>query len=113
MKKWVRIALRLVMIPILFPLFLIFLIISFCCPCMFCSFCFQGLLNTLGTILPNVKLASLSSLDWLPPPGKTQPDHLLQLLYYKSMYHYPKRNHKKAQPGIPTQVEDYCKCINS
>ncbi|KAB5518973.1 hypothetical protein DKX38_023292 [Salix brachista] len=39
------------------------------------------------------------SLDWSPPPGKTQPDHLLQLLYYKSMYHYSKRNHKKAQPG--------------
>ncbi|KAB5519353.1 hypothetical protein DKX38_023672 [Salix brachista] len=39
------------------------------------------------------------SLDWSPPPEKTQPDHLLQLLYYKSMYHYSKRNHKKAQPG--------------
>ncbi|KAG5252719.1 UPF0481 protein [Salix suchowensis] len=39
------------------------------------------------------------SLDWSPPPEKTQPAHLLQLLYYKSMYHYSKRNHKKARPG--------------
>ncbi|KAG5252730.1 UPF0481 protein [Salix suchowensis] len=44
------------------------------------------------------------SLDWSPPPGKTLPDHLLQLLYYKSMYHY---NHKKAQPGSRGHVLYY------
>ncbi|KAJ6749662.1 hypothetical protein OIU85_000309 [Salix viminalis] len=93
MKEWVRIALTalgLVMIPILFPLFLIFLIISLCCLCMFCCLCYQGV-STLMLQEINV------SLDWSPPPEKTQPDHLLQLLYYKSMYHYSKRNHKK--PG--------------
>ncbi|KAB5519383.1 hypothetical protein DKX38_023702 [Salix brachista] len=99
MKKWVRIALTalgLVMIPILFPLFLIFLIISLCCLFMFCCLCYQGLLSTLATFASQLLNVSL---DWSPPPGKRQPDHLLQLLYYKSMYHYSKRNHKKAQPG--------------
>ncbi|KAJ6300595.1 hypothetical protein OIU76_021398 [Salix suchowensis] len=81
-KKWVLIALTalgLVMIPILFPLFLLYYII----------------------LLPGLLRLELRhvSLDWSPPPRKTQPDHLLQLLYYKSMYHYSKRNHKKAQPG--------------
>ncbi|KAG5252732.1 UPF0481 protein [Salix suchowensis] len=55
----------------------------------------QSTLLTFAVQLLNLNL----SLDWSPPPGKTQPDHLLQLLYYKSMYHYSKRNHKKAQPG--------------
>ncbi|KAG5252739.1 UPF0481 protein [Salix suchowensis] len=56
----------------------------------------SGLLSTLVTFV--TQLVNVS-LDWSPPLGKTQPDHLLHLLYYKSMYHYSKRNHKIAQPG--------------
>ncbi|KAG5252728.1 UPF0481 protein [Salix suchowensis] len=64
--------------------------------CMFYCLCCQGLLITLATFVDRLFNVSL---DWSPPPGKTQPDHLLQLLYFKSMYHYSKRDHKKAQPG--------------
>ncbi|KAB5519334.1 hypothetical protein DKX38_023653 [Salix brachista] len=81
MKKWVR----MVMIPILFPLFLLYYIIV--------------LLRLLSTLATFVAQLLNVSLDWSPPPGKSQPDHLLQLLYYKTMYHSSKRNHKKAQPG--------------
>jgi hypothetical protein len=49
------------------------------------------------------------SLDWSPPPPREEksgtgdderlPAHLLELLYYKSMYHYSQSNHKKAAKG--------------
>ncbi|KAB5519346.1 hypothetical protein DKX38_023665 [Salix brachista] len=94
-KKWVPIALTalgLVMIPISFPLFLLYFIISVCI-----FFCLSH--RKLRKCFVSFRHSKNVSLDWSPPPGKTQPDHLLQLLYYKSMYHYSKRNHKKAQPG--------------
>ncbi|KAB5519339.1 hypothetical protein DKX38_023658 [Salix brachista] len=89
-QKWVPIALTalgLFMIPILFPLFLLCFIIFVC------NF---GLSYQW---LSPFRFSKNVSLDWSPPPEKTQPEHLLQLLYYKSMYHCSKRNHKKAQPG--------------
>ncbi|KAG5252725.1 UPF0481 protein [Salix suchowensis] len=88
--KWVPIALTtlgLVMIPILFPLFLLCFIILACH--VFFSY------RRVGPF----RYSKNVSLDWSPPPKKTQPEHLLQLLYYKSMYHYSKRNQKKTPPG--------------
>ncbi|KAB5519350.1 hypothetical protein DKX38_023669 [Salix brachista] len=80
-------ALASVKIPFLFPLYPLF-------PLFLIIFWLRYLAN-----LDHDHQEKNVSLDWSPPPGNTQPDHLLQLLYYKSMYHYSKRNHKKAQPG--------------
>jgi hypothetical protein len=118
---WVRIALtslELVMIPIIFPLSVI---IACCCVCLF----YKCLSYQWATHLLRGQSVSL---DWSPPPprGKSGtrddepqpahppptrkeksgtrdderlPAHLLELLYYKSMYHYSKSNHKKAAKG--------------
>ncbi|KAJ6967951.1 hypothetical protein NC653_036016 [Populus alba x Populus x berolinensis] len=121
--KWIWVALTslgLVMIPIILPLF----VIACCCFCLWiCSTPF--VLRFIGEKL----LGKSVSLDWSPPPpseeksgtrddepqpahppptrkeksGKRdderQPAHLLELLYYKSMYHYSESNHKKAAKG--------------
>ncbi|KAJ6300597.1 hypothetical protein OIU76_021400 [Salix suchowensis] len=57
-----------------------------------CCLSYEGLLQVhvyLGKLLLQEK--KKVSLDWSPPPGKTQPDHLLQLLYYKSMSLFQKK----------------------
>lgn len=100
---WVRIALTalgLVMIPILLPLYLI--IIGSCYVCLL-----YGLRYRMSKHLLRRQRVPL---DWFPPPSpgeeksgkrddERQPAHLLELLYYKSMYHYSKINHKKAAKG--------------
>ncbi|KAH8486183.1 hypothetical protein H0E87_027598 [Populus deltoides] len=120
---WVRIALTalgLVMIPILLPLYLI--IIGSCYVCLLYGLRYRMSKHLLrrqrvpldwfpppspgeeksGTRVDEPQPAH-------PPPtrkeksGKRdderQPAHLLELLYYKSMYHYSKSNHKKAAKG--------------
>nr|TKR71247.1 hypothetical protein D5086_0000303040 [Populus alba] len=119
--KWIRVALTalgLVMTPIILPLYFV---IACCCVCLW--YCLR---NHWATHLLREQSVSL---DWSPPPpreeksgtrddepqpahppptrkeksGKTDderlPAHLLELLYYKSMYHYSKSNHKKAAKG--------------
>jgi hypothetical protein len=99
--KWIPVALTvlgLVMIPIILPLYFIII----CC-WVYLSYC-------LRCHWPKIFLLREQSvsLEWSPPPPREksgtrdderQPTHLLELLYYKSMYHYSSSNHKKAAKG--------------
>nr|TKR63929.1 hypothetical protein D5086_0000320600 [Populus alba] len=105
------------MIPIILPLYFV---IACCCACLW----YCCLRNHWATHLLREQSVSL---DWspprkeksgtiddepqpahLPPTRKEKsgtrdderlPAHLLELLYYKSMYHYSKSNHEKAKKG--------------